>query len=255
MAPAFCVGKVSGLTTLASLFLRPFDLSLYHNDPICHSSNQLDEHVSRNFFFFRYLNDWESDDVLFADVLQPFTISSQLNTRIWTFKIFSMSPCKFPSAHLTRNSSCYNETFTSAFWKAKSGYKVKVFVWIAGLKRLNTNNLFQVHKPIMHFDVFVMCFMEVEPHCLLFYIARWLGDFDLGLVILLVSCGLYPFPLCVSMLLREVGAEKEAKTLWRRAPFAWSFLLWLECEARLFKDSYFSPSYLWDRMVSLPLYG
>ncbi|CAL2262014.1 unnamed protein product [Prunus armeniaca] len=218
----------------------------------------VDSHVfphNWDFGFRRNLNDRETAEAIkLLEVLDGFRLcASKRDRRRWDLEVSGFFTCKSFQSFLRNKGSVVTFLPFSSVWKAKSPPKVKVFVWLVALGKVNTLDLVQRKRPFMYLSPqwCVLCKLGEESvdhlflHCP-FSLSLWgLLWREVGTV-WVIPKGCADF-LCSDF---EVwGSGKRASTLWGCLVHSVFWNIWMERNRRIFEDyKGVGVSDLWDRV-------
>ena len=136
---------------LKDSFPRLFALSSKHSLSIdCFVDSQVFPH-NWDFGFRRNLNERETAEVIkLLEILEGFRLcASKRDRRRWDLEVLGYFTCKSFQSFLRNKGRVVTFPPFSLVWKAKSPPKVKVFVWLVVLGKVNTSDLVQRKRPFM----------------------------------------------------------------------------------------------------------
>ncbi|ONI36148.1 hypothetical protein PRUPE_1G572100 [Prunus persica] len=240
---------------LKDIFPRLFALSSKHTLSInCFMDTQVFLH-NWDFGFRRNLNERETAEVIkLLETLEGIRLcASKRDRRRWDLEDSGSFTCKSFQSFLRNKGRA--ETFPpfSLVWKAKSPPKVKVFVWLVALGKVNTSDLVQRKRPFMYLSPqwCVLCKLCEESvdhlflHCPFSLSLWWLLWREVGTV-WVIPKGCSDF-LCSDFVVWGLG--KLTSTLWGCLVHSVFWIIWMERNRRIFEDyKGVRVSDLWDRV-------
>ncbi|CAL9018470.1 unnamed protein product [Prunus brigantina] len=240
---------------LKDSFPRLFALSSKHSLSIdCFVDSQVFPH-NWDFGFRRNLNERETAEVIkLLEILEGFRLwASKRDRRRWDLEVSGYFTCKSFQSFLCNKGRVVTFPPFSRVWKAKSPPKVKVFVWLVGLGKVNTLDLVQRKRPFMylspHWCVLCKYCEESVDHLFLhcpFSLSLWgLLWREVGTVCVIPK-GCSDF-LCSDFVVW--GSGKCTSTLWRCLVHSVFWNIWMERNRRIFEDyKGVGVRDLWDRV-------
>ena len=123
-------------------FPHLYRLSSLHNSSIQNFYNMYESTYSWDFHFFINLNDRESSELMVLLGLLNFVhLSSSPNKRLWSLDPSGLFTCKSFFQFLTHSSNTTSFHLDKPIWKSKAPSKIKSFIWIDVLNKVNTNDI------------------------------------------------------------------------------------------------------------------
>ena len=212
-----------------------------------------EDYSSWNFHFSRNLSDREI--LQLQSLLQILDGRHLCNTledkRIWLADSSRIFSCKSAFGSFTESNSFPINHQVKCIWKMTIPVKVKVFIWLQVLGKLNVHNILQRKRPYQSLSPgwCVLCKRNNETIDYLFLHCEF--SFSLWSNILQQLGKFWVIPRSSSELVslgQSFSLSKKGRTLWKFAASATLWGIWLERNKRIFEGFEESVQSTWDRI-------